>query len=280
MASDTLLTMSVSQQFHAPHSRRWSKKVQPQKSERRFIMKRNIVKAATRVTLLALVVTALTQQALANSREGNSANVTPVASFATTKFAPVQGQSGYWARVVARDATVRDRPGGRVLQVLTSGQYFHVYPSYQNPSWLLGYACPRGNRGCSNRQSTAGYILRSTVSGSAAITAPLLPGEAFFVSAMAEGDNSSLNGAYALAPPALGFATVAMGTLPSQERRVCAREAWMRNDRLWPIELLRAGERFIVERYTDGSKNDGNARWAIGRARNLRGRILVTALCR
>lgn len=251
-------------------------------------MKRKIVKGAMRFVLLALFATALTQQALANSHEGDTSHVTPVAIFATTNFAPAQGQSGYWARVMARDATVRDRPGGRVLQILTKGQFFHVYPSYKNASWFLGYACPNGNRGCSNRQSTPGYIMRNTVSGAVAIASPEMPtsvGEAFFVPVFPETDNSSVTGtaryASALYRPA---AEITVGeivaALPSQERRICAREVWMRNDRLWPIELLRAGDRFVVERYTDGSKNDGSARWAIGRAKNLRGRVLVTALCR
>jgi len=110
-------------------------------------------------------------------------------------------------------------------------------------------------------------------------------GKAFYVPVIAEVDNSLFTGgapyARALYRPAAVVTAVAMvPALLGQERRICAREVWMRNDKLWPIELLRAGDRFIVERYTDGSKNDGNVRWAIGSAGNLRGRVLVSALCR
>ena len=158
-------------------------------------MKRNIVKAARRFVLLALLATALTQQALANSHEGDRSYATPITTLATNNFALAQGQSGYWARVIAGDATVRDRSGGRVLQVLTNGQFFHVYPSYKNSSWLLGYACPNGNRGGSNPQSTPGYIMRNTVSSAVAMTSPAMPAsvdEASLVAITAGTDNSSL----------------------------------------------------------------------------------------
>lgn len=197
--------------------------------------------------------------------------------------AAAQGQSGYWAQVVARDATVRERPGSsRVVKTLTHGQWFHVYPSYrQNPSWRLGYACPNGNRGCGNRESIPGFILASALSGRAATEADAArPGrvfhEALFVqpragdSVASRGGVTFTAGAYAAPAPALRFV----------ERTVCADEAWFRNDRLWPIQILYRGDRVSVERYTDGSQNDGRARWAIGRAKGLHGRVLVSALCR
>lgn len=190
----------------------------------------------------------------------------------------VQGQSGYWVQVVARDATVRNRPGGSVVKKLTKGQWFHVYTIYGNGAWYLGYACPNGNRGCANRESTPGFILRSALSSNVALTSPAMPGSVgpAFVSVHPE---VVLAHAPALSRQSAASFTM-FAALQGQERRICAREVWMRNDKLSPIDLLHAGDRFIVERYTDGSKNDGNVRWAIGRARTLRGRVLVSALCR
>lgn len=235
-----------------------------------------------------------TQWALARSRGGYKSHITPVAAavtIAATAPTVAQRQSGYWAQVTARDATVRDRPGhgGRVLKTLTYGQFFRVYPSYtQNPAWYLGYACPNGNRGCGNRESTPGFILRSALSVRASITHPTLPHtseKVSFASILAETKNSMLMGEAQYAPALYHTAskvatTATVAVMQGQERRICARQVWMRNDKLWPIELLYAGDRFIIERYTDGSQNDGRAHWAIGRARNLRGRVLASALCR
>jgi hypothetical protein len=191
----------------------------------------------------------------------------------------VQGQSGYWAQIAARDATLRDRPGGSVIKVLTKGQWVHIYPSMNRGAWVGAYACPNGNRGCANRSSTPGYILRSALLTTIS-TKTWMPDSSFTTTWMPD---SSFTTTWT-ATPALYVASAnsfAMFVTPqNQERRVCAREVWMRNDKLWPIEILRAGDRFVVERYTDGSKNDGNARWAIGRAKNLRGRVLLSALCR
>jgi hypothetical protein len=212
------------------------------------------------------------------------------ALFAVISFASVtataQTQSGYWAQVVAVDATIRARPvqGSRVLKTLTRGQWFHVYPTYKDASWFVGYACVNGNRGCANQQSTSGFILRGVLSGKVAMNFPTVPrraGEASFVGEI--GDPSLATDsrrAHVYRAIAADPAATWLAPAPSNERRICAREAWMRDDRLRPIELLRAGDRFIVEKYTDGSKNDGYARWAIGRAKNLRGRVLLTALCK
>lgn len=202
-------------------------------------------------------------------------------SFASATAA-AQNQSGYWAQVVARDATIRERPvqGSRVLKTLTRGQWFHVYPTYKDASWFVGYACVNGNRGCANQHSTSGFILRGVLSGKVAVNFRPIPrgdGEASFI---AEIGGPSLASEARRAHAIYRSTAAALSPSPSNERRVCAREAWMRDDRLRPIELLRAGDRFIVEKYTDGSKNDGYARWAIGRAKNLRGRVLVTALCK
>jgi hypothetical protein len=191
-------------------------------------------------------------------------------------------QSGYWAQVITRDATVRDRPNGRVLKTLKTGEWFHVYPTFKNSTWFLGYACPNGNRGCANRQSIAGYVLQSVLSGKAATDYPALPGnggEAFKEKIDSPfGNGVRYTHAVYRSAPAIGTPALAFSA-GDQERRICAREVWMRNDKLQPIQILRAGDRFIVERYTDGSKNDGNSRWAIGRAKNLRGRVLLSALC-
>jgi hypothetical protein len=48
------------------------------------------------------------------------------------------------------------------------------------------------------------------------------------------------------------------GVIASQneKRRICAREAWFRNDKLRRIGILRKGDSIIVERYTDGAKDD------------------------
>jgi hypothetical protein len=201
--------------------------------------------------------------------------------------AAAQSQSGYWAQVAARDATVRDRPGGRVVKTLARGQYFHVYSSYaQNPSWLMGYACVNGNRGCANRQSVPGFILRSALSGRASAD-EARPAHGFLMASFAP---TFADGGGWLSPAGADFTTAVFMTtaasLPAatavrgETRSVCVREVWMRNDRLWPIQLLYKGDKFIVERYTDGSPNDGRARWAIGRARGVYGRVLVSSLCR
>ncbi|HEV7905820.1 MAG TPA: hypothetical protein VGO96_18415 [Pyrinomonadaceae bacterium] len=235
--------------------------------------------AATLSLALILVLSALTAGALNSYGAGIGATIMK----AEASAAPLPDQSGYWAQVVARDATVRVRPGGGVLGKLTNGQWFHVYPSYSgSPAWVLGYMCPRGNRGCSNRESIAGFIMRSVLTGPRAAVTMDAPVTAMHQAAALSASDD------ALAVEDVRFLTMSFhsptslsGTLLTQgsERRICSDEVWMRNDRLWPIELLRKNERFYVERYTDGSKNDGQRRWAIGRARGIRGRVMVTSLC-
>jgi hypothetical protein len=70
------------------------------------------------------------------------------------------------------------------------------------------------------------------------------------------------------------------------ERRICARDVWLRDDRLHPIGLLHQGDKFLVERYSDGSGN-GYEVWALGRAygpgvnpQGKRGRVMAKYLCR
>jgi hypothetical protein len=194
-------------------------------------------------------------------------------------------QSGYWAQVSARDATVRNRAGGSVvLLTLTRGQYFHVYNvDRRSPAWFVGYACPHGNRGCGSGQSIPGYILRSTLSGrgSALGVNPAASAGDFLLAASSTEespqDEAGLQSAPLLKTVAAGGASL---LALSGERRVCAKDVYLRDNKLHPIAIMRRGDRFRVEKYTDGSENDGRARWAIGTGPgNVHGRVLVSALC-
>ena len=82
------------------------------------------------------------------------------------------------------------------------------------------------------------------------------------------------------------FTAAAYGAPFNSSRVVCAREVWVRDNRLHPIGILRRGDRFVVERYTDGSGNSGYPVWALGRAygrgvnpQGKRGRIMANSLC-
>ncbi len=201
-----------------------------------------------------------------------------------------QRQHGYWVQVM-RNATVREYPGGPIIVragkpvELKVGHWFHIDPGVGTHAWGLGYCCVGGGRGCNRHNSVPGYILRSALSTQTAshIAQPSGP--------ETTAGNSPLNftaGGEAGYTPALFVATAlrANAVLQGHERRVCAREAWFRNDRLWRIGILRAGDRVVVDRYTDGSKEDGKRRWAIGRGvgpgitpNNSYGRVLVESLC-
>lgn len=199
-----------------------------------------IARAAT--LSLALILILSVKAAGAVNSDGAGVEVTAESAAAGAYAVPLPDQSGYWAQVVARDATVRSRPGGGVIGKLTNGQWFHVYPSFRcNSAWLLGYMCPRGNRGCGNRESIPGFILRNVLTGArAAVTldAPVtatLQVAAISASddALAVGDVRFLSASFHPAAPLYG-AVFAQGG----ERRICSEQVWMRNDRLWPIELL------------------------------------------
>lgn len=248
-------------------------------------MRETFKSAITRVAILSLaLLLVLFAPAARAARQLHGAE--DETTFRTTNalVAAVPDQSGYWAQVVARDATVRLRPGGSVIGRLTNGQWFHVYPSYSgNPAWLLGYMCPRGNRGCGNRESIPGFIMRSVLTGPRAA----LPVDRLFTATYRADTLEASDDAFAFEDvrfistsfhPASSLSygvALAQGSV----RRICSEQVWMRNDRLWPIELLYKNEHFYVERYTDGSKEDGQRRWAIGRARGIRGRVMVSSLC-
>jgi hypothetical protein len=201
-----------------------------------------------------------------------------------TMAAPVREQSGYWAQVVARDATVRSRPGGAVIATITGGQWFHVYSDYRgNPSWLLGYMCPRGNRGCGSGSSIAGFVLRSALSGPRAAAPAGSPVKANELLAALKASDDTYTVGDVRSIPVLVNAAAPVYFYASEQggqRRICSDDAWLRNDKLHPIELLRRNEVVYVERFTDGSREDGKQRWAIIRARSIRGRVLASSLCR
>jgi hypothetical protein len=201
--------------------------------------------------------------------------------------APAPERSGFWVRV-ARNASVRTYPGGPEVRAgfrLNPGQYFHVDPKGSNGPWALGFACPNGGRYCNSRENIQGFVLTSALgarvsahgdsdSGLAASTADEaghapVPSESVYATA-------SFN----------SFAAVSYAAPYDSSRRVCAREVWVRDNRLHPIGILRRGERFEVERYTDGSGNSGNPVWALGRAygrgvnpQGKQGRVMVNSLC-
>lgn len=206
--------------------------------------------------------------------------------------AQAQGQYGYWVQL-ARNATVREYPGGPTVVRngqpvgLKAGHWFHLDPGVGNNAWGLGYACVGGGRGCNRHNSVPGFILRSALSGR---TASRGADTARTEVASAGPDAESFEaGGEARYLPALFVSTAAgVGTpfLRAPERRICAREVWLRDDRLHRIGILRAGDHFYVERYTDGSKEDGARRWAIGRASGHGimqgreyGRVLVESFC-
>jgi len=208
-----------------------------------------------------------------------------------TPAVQAQRQNGYWVQL-ARNATVREYPGGPTIVrggravELKAGQWFHIDPGVGTKAWGLGYCCVGGGRGCNRHNSVPGYVLRSALSNQTASHA----GQA------AEPEVSAASSAPASFTPGAGVGySYALSVAPyagvgapfrGHERRICAREAWFRNDRLHRIGILRAGDRVYVDRYTDGSKEDGQRRWAIGRGvgpgitpgRNY-GRVLVESLC-
>lgn len=204
-----------------------------------------------------------------------------------------KGQYGYWVKL-ARAASVRDYPGGKTIirdgkpVILKAGQWFHMDPGVGTAAWALGYACVGGGRGCNRHNSVPGFILRSALSSHhAAYEAQ--PSELFasILHLIPVKDTGGMR-VSGFAPTLFSDLRTGAGIVarPTQERRICAREAWFRDDKLHRIGILRKGDSVIVERYTDGAENDGRRRWAIGRGvgRGIQpnrnhGRVLVTSLC-
>lgn len=202
----------------------------------------------------------------------------PLAPVTAASFAPAAAAQpckvkrfGYWARTTRR-ATVRDYPGGdKVLHTLEPGQSFHVDPEGGEKNWALGYACPDGGRSCGPDRNIIGFILRSSLGGGRA-AAPAVPGAGARLALLPSAGGST---------PALRWQFASEG----HRRRVAVRELWLRNDLLHAIGVLRENDYFIVERYTDGSRNNGQRVWAIGRGvgrgvnpNNSYGRVLASGL--
>jgi hypothetical protein len=205
----------------------------------------------------------------------------------------IQNRSGYWVQV-ARNASVRQSPGGPEVKQgfrLQPGQYFHVETRGGTASWALGFACPNGGRFCNSRENLPGFVLRSALGARISANTLEEPVKATFAAFYEpEIAGTSLNDVPHFMPAGYISPNTAERTVTSAAattRTVCAREVWVRNDRLHPIGVLRKGERFAVERYTDGSGNSGNPVWALGRAygrgvvpQGAYGRVMVSSLCR
>jgi len=199
-------------------------------------------------------------------------------------------RSGYWAQVT-RSASVRRNLGGgpEVRQGfrLQAGQYFHVETRGGNASWALGFACPNGGRFCNSRENLQGFVLRSALGDRVSANPSETPNNLVFAafSGFETGVVSSQGKLAMYIDQNTAGSNIRLAA--STSRTVCAREVWMRNDRLHPIGILRKGDRFEVERYTDGSGNSGRPVWALGRAygggvkpQGLQGRVMVNSLCR
>lgn len=196
-------------------------------------------------------------------------------------------RSGFWVRV-ARNASVRLYPGGPEVRNgfrLYPGQYFHIDPKGANGQWALGFACPNGGRYCNSRENIQGFILsnslgtRVSAHGDSDLKLAASSADEF-------GDAPSRFGFDYEAASFNSFAAVSYAAPYNSARLVCAREVWVRDNRLHPIGILRKGDRFEVERYTDGSGNSGYPVWALGRAygrgvnpQGKQGRVMVNSLC-
>jgi hypothetical protein len=238
-------------------------------------MRHTFKPATARTATLSLALLLILSASAARAARGRVAVVEPALAAANTLAVPLADQSGYRAQVVARDAAVRARPGGQVVGKLANGQWFHVYPSYKgNPAWLSGYMCPHGNR-----ESLPGFILHSVPTGARAAGQP--SAESYQVAGLTASDDPFAVEDVRFLPASFGAGATLYGIVPAQgsERRICSEQVWMRNDRLRPIRSLYRNERFRVERYADGSKDDGKRRWAIGRAHGIQGRVPATSLC-
>jgi hypothetical protein len=202
-------------------------------------------------------------------------------------------QGGYWVQL-RRAASVRDYPGGKTIVregkpvKLEAGQWFHIDPGVGTATWALGYCCVGGGRGCNRHNSVPGFILRAALFPRHATyhVPPVEPSKA--ASNLIEVSHADGKGNTDFVPAFFhAFPTGAGVIAPQNEtRRICAREAWFRNNKLRRIGILRKGDSIIVERYTDGSKNDKRRHWAIGRGvgRGIQpnrsyGHVLAASLC-
>lgn len=201
-------------------------------------------------------------------------------------------RSGYWVQVI-RSASVRKGAGGPEVNPgfrLQPGQYFHVENKGGNASWALGFACPNGGRYCNSRENIPGFVLRSALGARVSTNTSEAPVNAT-LAAFSEseiGVVSSPAAARFIPATYISPNTAEFNITPvaATTRTVCAREVWLRNDRLHPIGVLRKGDRFDVERYTDGSGNSGNRVWALGRGygrgvipQGTYGRVMASSLC-
>lgn len=250
-----------------------------------------------------LVIVILTGRALMLNAAPSGTMVEPLYSFKERQaqltntpamngvFASLQPrQGGQWVRLVS-NASVRDYPRGKTIirdgkpVVLKANQWFHIDYGVGTAKWALGYCCVGGGKGCNRHNSVPGFILRSTLSPRNANykVLPAAPsGTAFNLMEASYAPDQ----VHTDLVPALfnSFPTGVTGP-QNEKRRICAREAWFRNDKLRRIGILRKGDSIIVERYTDGSKDKGR-HWAIGRgvgrgihpSRN-HGRVSVMSLC-
>lgn len=206
--------------------------------------------------------------------------------------ASVHDRSGYWV-LVNQAASVRRFPSGPDVRQgfrLRPGQYFHLDPKGGNASWAMGFACPNGGRYCNSRENLQGFILRHTLGGrvSTHATDDLKEATVLLASLKKAGNGDALQAGALYVPTMLSGHTATLSPVSvtvDSERRTCSRDLWLRNDRLHPIGLLHQGDRFVVERYTNGSGNKYEV-WAIGRAygpgvnpQGKRGRVLAKYLC-
>lgn len=200
--------------------------------------------------------------------------------------AGITDRSGYWVSVTQK-ASIRRFPGGAEVRPgfrLSPGQYFHLDPQGGNAQWALGFACPNGGRYCNSRENLQGFILRCSLGNRVSVnsSADLTAGTVLASSDAAKRGDTQVAGAlYLHALSSVNAASLALDS----ERHVCARDIWLRDDRLHPIGLLHQGDRFVVERYTNGSGNKYDV-WAIGRAygpgvnpQGKRGRLMAKYLC-
>lgn len=224
-------------------------------------------------------------RARADRFDGQSPAMVGAGHGAAAGLAPER--SGFWVRV-ARNASVRLYPGGPEVRAgfrLHPGQYFHVDPKGANGQWSLGFACPNGGRYCNSRENIQGFILNSALGVRVSTHGDADAGLAA-AAAVGVGGAPARSGLDYEAASFNSFAAVSYAAPFTSSRRVCAREVWVRDNRLHPVGILRKGDRFDVERYTDGSGASGHPVWALGRAygrgvnpQGKQGRVMVNSLC-
>lgn len=273
------------------------------------------------ITTVSLTITALTLNAQASEMTVQPVNAFKEQTAQVARASAIDGampalqkrQNGKWVKLT-RSAAVRKSPGGKTIVrdgkpvALKAGQWFHLEPGVGTATWALGYCCVGGGKACNRHNSVPGFILRSALSPATAkhnvkhkvlfvirtalnlveASGVLRNAHPTFVSRLFGPLRAGME---LVAPQNQVFNPSPMWLAPiasqNQERRICAREAWFRNDKLHRIGIFRKGDSIIVERYTDGSQSDKKRRWAIGtglgrgiQPNRNHGRVLVTSLCR